>query len=111
MAEPGHNSKSTLRSIVDRIERLEDEKQQIADDIKDVYAEAKSNGFNVKALRKVIRERRRPPDAEVEALVDVMKHSLGMLAETPLGEAAIKRATDIPFHAPDDDEPRVAEPH
>lgn len=101
----------TLRSIVDRIERLEDEKQQIADDIKEIYAEAKSNGFNVKALRKVIRDRRKPPDAEVEAIVESMKHSLGMLADTPLGEAAISNATNIPFHPPPDDEPRVADPN
>lgn len=100
----------TLKSIVDRVNRLEDEKQEIADSIKEVYAEAKSNGFNVKALRKIIREQRRPPDAEVEALIETYKHKLGLLADTPLGEAAVARAVaDVPFRPPPDDEPRVAD--
>jgi len=99
----------TLKSIVDRICRIEDEKQLLADDIKEIYAEAKSNGFNVKALRKVIRDRQRPPDAELEALIDTYKAKLGILADTPLGQAAI--ASVVPFHPPADDEPRVAEPN
>jgi len=90
----------TLRSIVDRVNRLEDEKQEIADAIKEVYLEAKSTGLNVKAIRKIVREQRKPPDAEVEALIDSYKHALGMLSDTPLGTAAIARATDIPFHPP-----------
>lgn len=93
---------STLKSIAERINRLEDEKQEIADVIKEVYVEAKSQGWNVKALRKIIREQRRPPDAEVEALVEQYKHKLGMLADLPLGQAAIDRVntTDVPFHPP-----------
>jgi len=106
-----NTTKKQLRSYVDRIDSLLDERQQISDSINEIYSEAKSHGFNVKALRKVVRERRRPPDAEVEALVDSMKHALGMLADTPLGEAAVSRATDIPFHAPADDDMRVAEPN
>lgn len=88
----------TLKSIVDRVNRLEDERQVLADDIKEVYAEAKSNGLNVKAIRKIIREQRRPPDAEVEALIETYKHKLGMLADLPLGQAAVARAVaDVPF--------------
>ena len=47
----GHNAKEQLRSIIERIERLEEEKKTISDDIRDVYAEAKGNGYEVKALR------------------------------------------------------------
>lgn len=93
----GHNSvaKDQLKSIVERIERLEEEKATIATDIREVYAEAKSNGFDVKALRNVIRIRKedQAKRAELQALVDTYMHALGMLAETPLGQAAIARAT------------------
>lgn len=51
-------AKDQLKSIVERIERLEDEKKALADDIKDVYAEAKGHGFDVKILRKVVRIRK-----------------------------------------------------
>jgi uncharacterized protein (UPF0335 family) len=110
MASLAKSNTPTLRSIIDRVNRLEDEKQEIAEAIKEVYAEAKSNGFNVKALRQVVRQMRKPPDAEVEALIDNYKLNLGMLADTPLGEASIKRAVaDVPF-LPGDDEMRPAEP-
>lgn len=89
----------TLRSIVDRINRLEDEKQELTEAIREVYAEAKSNGLNPKAIRQIIREQRKPPDPEVVALIDTYKHKLGMLSDTPLGEASIARAVaDVPFH-------------
>ena len=63
----GHNSVAAdrLRSIVERIERLDDERRSHADDIKDIYAEAKSAGFDTKVLRRVIRERKRDA-AEIE---------------------------------------------
>lgn len=91
----GNNSKELLKSFVERIERLEGEKQTITDDIRDVYAESKSNGFDAKALREVIRLRKQDADkrAEHEALVDNYKLHLGMLADLPLGKAAIDRAT------------------
>ena len=91
----GHNSKEQLRSIVERIERLTEEKQSIADDIKDVYAEAKGNGYDVKALRTIVRIRKQDAAAraEQEALVETYMHALGMLADLPLGQAAIERAT------------------
>lgn len=73
-----------LRSIVERIERLEEEKATIADDIKEVYAEAKANGFDVKILRKVIRLRKvdRAEREEEEALIDLYLHALGMVPDT-----------------------------
>src|SRR5689334_9574197 len=108
MERPMTNTPS-LKSLVERINRLEDEKQETADAIKEVYLEAKSNGFDVKALRIVIREQRRPPDKAVVDMVDLYKSKLGMLADTPLGKAAIA-SVSAPFHAPADDNLRVAEP-
>jgi uncharacterized protein (UPF0335 family) len=84
---PGHNSdpagfaKDQLRSIVERIERLEEEKQALADDIKEVYAEAKGNGFSAPTIRAVVRLRKQD-DAErqeKEALLDLYMQALGML--------------------------------
>ena len=75
-------AKGQLRSLVERIERLEDEKKSIAGDIKEVYAEAKANGFDVKVLRKVIGLRRRDRQelAEEEAMLDLYLGALGMAA-------------------------------
>lgn len=77
----GDNTKEQLRSIVDRIERLEEEKKQIASDIKDVYAESKSNGFDVKALRKVVRLRTQDKAKRDEeaAILDSYLLALGMI--------------------------------
>ena len=69
-----------LRSIVDRIERLEEERKALGDDIKDIYAEAKSAGFDVKVVRQIIRLRKQEP-AEVEeqeTLLDLYRRALGM---------------------------------
>jgi uncharacterized protein (UPF0335 family) len=84
-----------IKSIVERIERLEEEKKTIADDIRDVYAEAKGNGFDVKALRAIVRLRRQDPQErqEAETILETYMQALGMLADTPLGQAAIERAT------------------
>jgi len=92
MTAIGHNQ---IRSIVERIERLEEEKKALADDIRDVYAEAKGNGYDVKALREIVRLRRQDADKrrEHEAIVETYMHALGMLADTPLGQAAVARAT------------------
>jgi len=98
---PGHNSeashrfaKDQLKAFIERVERLEEEKKALADDIRDVYAEAKTNGFDVKALRTIVRLRKQDADArkEHEALVETYMHALGMLADTPLGQSAIERA-------------------
>jgi uncharacterized protein (UPF0335 family) len=96
----GHNSTSTsfakgqLKSLVERIERLEEEKQTIAADIREIYAEAMANGFDTKILRKVItiRKKDRHEREEEQALLDVYMEALGMLADTPLGRAAIEEA-------------------
>ena len=68
-----------LKSIVERIERLEEEKKTIADDIKEVYAEAKGNGYDVKVLRKVIRLRKqdKAKRQEEEAILDLYLSALG----------------------------------
>lgn len=77
----GHNSNAQLQSITERINRLEDEKKQTADDIRDVYAEAKSNGLDPKALRVIIRRQRadKAKLAEHEAVVELYMQNLGMI--------------------------------
>ena len=71
-----------LKSIVERIERLEEEKKTIADDIKDVYAEAKGNGYDVTVLRKVIALRKRDLDErkEEDAILDLYLQAVGETA-------------------------------
>ena len=68
-----------LKSIVERIERLEEEKKTIADDIKEVYAEAKGNGYDVKVLRKVVALRKRDLEErkEEEAILDLYLQAVG----------------------------------
>ncbi|SES64746.1 DUF2312 domain-containing protein [Oceanicella actignis] len=70
-----------LRAIVERIERLEDEKKEVAAQIKEVYAEAKANGFDTKTLRKVVSLRKKRPEerSEEEAMLDLYLSALGML--------------------------------
>jgi uncharacterized protein (UPF0335 family) len=77
------SSRDQLRTIVARIERLEEEKAALATDLREVYAEAKGNGFDVKALRAVIRIRKQHADKRKEeaAVLDTYLHALGM-AET-----------------------------
>ena len=69
-----------LRALIERIERLEEEKKTIADDIKEVYAEAKGNGFDTKALRTIIRLRKQDANerAEAEAVLELYMAALGM---------------------------------
>lgn len=118
----GHNSArgEELRSIVERIERLQDEAKEIAGYVSDTFKEAKERGYDVKALREVIRLRKIDPDerAEREALIETYKHALGML---PLEEAIAKASpdavpavhsapepiTDRPFAPPADDLPDI----
>ena len=74
-------AKDHLKAFVERIERLEEEKKTIADDIHDVYAEAKGNGFDTKALRTIVRLRKQDADErkEQEAILETYLHALGML--------------------------------
>jgi uncharacterized protein (UPF0335 family) len=80
MSDVGHNSNAQLRSVIERINRLEDDKKAISDDIRDVYAEAKGNGFNPAALRVVVRQQRADAKkaAELQADVDAYMAALGM---------------------------------
>ena len=73
-------AKDHLKAFVERIERLEEEKKAIADDIRDVYAEAKGTGFDVKALRAIVQLRKQDADErkEHEAILETYMHALGM---------------------------------
>ena len=75
-------AKGQLKTIVERIERLEEEKKTIAADIKEVYAEAKGNGYDVKVLRKVVALRKRDLDErkEEEAILDLYLQAVGETA-------------------------------
>ena len=74
-------AKEQLLSIIERIERLEEEKKGIADDIKEVYAEAKANGYDTKVLRKVvsIRKQDAAEREEMDAILDLYLNALGMV--------------------------------
>jgi len=78
-------ARDQLKSIVERVERLEAEKKAIADDISDVFAEAKANGFDTKVPRRVIALRKldRTTRQEQESILDLYLHALGMIAEDP----------------------------
>ena len=83
MADKGGIAAERLKSFIERIERLEEEKRALAEDIKEVYSEAKGAGFDVKTMRQVIRIRRLDEDDrdEQEALLDTYKRALGMLPQ------------------------------
>jgi uncharacterized protein (UPF0335 family) len=74
-------AKDQLKAFVERVEKLEEEKKAISDDIRDVFAEAKGNGFDVKALRKVISLRKQDVDErkEQEAILETYLLALGMI--------------------------------
>ncbi|MFC4165967.1 DUF2312 domain-containing protein [Teichococcus aestuarii] len=79
-AEVGGIAADRLRSIIERVERLEEERKALADDIKDIFAEAKSAGFEVKVIKQILRIRKQEP-AEVEeqeTLLDLYRRALGM---------------------------------
>lgn len=86
-------SHGQLRSIVERIERLEDEKKDIADQIRDVYAEAKAEGFDTKIIRQLIAIRKKEPKVreEEQTVLEVYMSALGMIADLPLGQYAMQR--------------------
>ena len=91
MADVGGIAGDRLKSLIERIERLEEEKRALGEDIKEVYAEAKGTGFDTKIMRQMIRIRKRDQDEldEEETLLDVYKRALGMLPDpTPQAEAA-----------------------
>ena len=79
-SSPDSVAQDQIRTIVERIERMEEEKRAISDDIKDVYAEAKGNGFDTKVLRQIVRIRKQDASerAEQEALLELYLTALGM---------------------------------
>jgi uncharacterized protein (UPF0335 family) len=86
MNEPstGHNvvSKDQIRSIIERIESVEETIKSFSDDKRDIYAEAKGNGYDVKALRTIVRMRKQDPNdrSEQETILETYMNALGMLA-------------------------------
>lgn len=87
-----------LRLLIERVERLEEEKKGIGDDIREVYAEAKAVGYDAKIMRQVVRLRKMAPDdrREMEAILDLYKAALGLdYSATPLGAATIQRAAEM----------------
>ncbi|MDX2210842.1 MAG: DUF2312 domain-containing protein [Sphingopyxis sp.] len=80
MSDEASVSDQQLRLFIERIERLEEEKKGIADDIRDVYSEAKANGYDAKIMRQIVRLRKMPVNdrKEMEAILDVYKSALGI---------------------------------
>lgn len=93
---PGHNSGADQRllSFIQRVERLTEERKAIQADIREVFAEAKSSGYDVPALRQMIKERAMDAAdlAEREALLETYRAALAGIVDTPLGEAAMRAA-------------------
>lgn len=89
----GQVAADELRLLLERVERLSEEAKGIADDIKDVYAEAKGRGYDVKALRKLvaIRKKKKEEYQEEEAILETYMVALGMLSGTPLGDYALSK--------------------
>lgn len=79
----GGISQEQLRQYIERLERLEEDKKNIAEDIKEVFNEAKGNGFDVKIMREILKLRKKNSNEleEEEYLIDVYKRALGMLPE------------------------------
>lgn len=77
---PGNVAADQLRLFIERIERLEEEKKGIADDIRDIYSEAKAIGLDVKIMRQIVRLRKMEPHdrLEMEAILDMYKAALGI---------------------------------
>lgn len=92
MPDVGGIAGDRLRSFIERIERLSEEKRSIAADIKEVFAEAKGTGFDVPTMRRIIKERAMDKDDldEQETLLEIYRKALGHLATTHLGRAAMK---------------------
>ena len=93
--DPRMSSNNQLKALVERIEKLEEERSALADDVKSVFSEAKANGFDPKIIKKVLALRKKDASkrAEEQALLSVYMDALGMLADTPLGKAAMDRAS------------------
>jgi len=90
MPDVGGIAGERLRSFIERIERLEEERRTLGEDIKEVFAEAKGNGFDAKIMRQIIKIRRMDKDDldEQETLLDIYKRALGMLPDAAPEAAA-----------------------
>jgi len=103
--QAGPVNREELGRFVSRIERLQGERDTITEDLSQVYAEARDAGFSVPILREIVREKRMEDDARNSryALLEAYRGALGMLSDTPLGEAAMRRAES---DGGDDDPPK-----
>ena len=99
-----------LRQFIEQIERLEEEKRALAADIRDKLVEAKGVGFDTKIMKKLLAKRKlsKTERDEQESMLDVYMHALGMLSDTPLGQAAIEREGLNGNRLRDLDTPRTA---
>lgn len=90
MNDVGDNAAKDVLSIIQRIERLEEEKKQIASDISDVYKESKGRGYDAAALKEIVKIRREDPSKREarESMVDVYMRAITRWEDTPLGRAA-----------------------
>ena len=90
MPDVGGIAGERLKSFIERVERLEEEKRALAEDIKEVYAEAKGVGFDAKIMRQIVKIRKMDQDEldEQETLLDVYKRALGMIPDLPSEAAA-----------------------
>ncbi len=84
------SAQNQLRQLVEQIERLEEEKKQLASDVRDKYLEAKAVGFDVKAIRQIVRLRKKSQSErqEEESVLEVYMHALGMLNDNDVTSAA-----------------------
>jgi len=85
----GDNAAKDLTSVIERIERLEDEKKQIASDISDIYKETKGRGYDAAALKEIVKIRREDPSKREarETMVDMYMRAINRWEDTPLGKA------------------------
>lgn len=83
-----------LKTLIERIERLEGEKRELGEDIKSVYQEAKRSGFEPKIIRELVKERKADPAdlAEQQEKLESYRNALGAFIDTPLGKAAVDAA-------------------
>ena len=95
MTNYGGVSGAQLRSFIERIERLEEEKAEISDQIREVFSEAKGTGFDVKIMRQVLKMRKMKPEERMELseLLDIYLQALGMVAS--IGASASEAPSDL----------------
>ena len=97
MPDVGGIAGAQLKSLIERIERLEEEKRALGEDIKEVYAEAKGTGFEPKIMRQILKIRKMDKDEhdEQESLLDIYKRALGMLPDADATAQARNSNTDL----------------